>query len=301
MFGITILGNNSAVPAFDRHPTAQIVTLKDNLILIDCGEGTQMQIAKYRIKTSKINQILISHLHGDHYFGLIGFLTSMSLLNREKAIHLFAPKPLEKIIQLQLDVANTSLCYPLHFHSIEQEGLLFESNSFCIESFKTKHRIECWGFKISEKKLPRKINKEKVLEFEIPLAYYEALQKGDDYITKAGKIIFNNEVTIANTPSKTYAYCADTTYDEELIEKIKDVNLLYHETTYLKIDEQKAAKRFHSTSTQAASIAKLANVKNLLIGHFSSKYEKLDDFLNEAVTIFENTSLTIEGVTYKVN
>jgi ribonuclease Z len=300
MFGVTILGNNSAIPAFDRHPTAQIVTLNDNLILIDCGEGTQMQIAKYRIKTSKINHILISHLHGDHYFGLIGFLTSMSLLNREKPIHLFAPKALEKIIQMQLDVANTSLCYTLHFHGIEDEGVLFNGNNFLIETFKTKHRIECWGFKISEKKLPRKIDKEKALLFEIPVAYFDALQKGNDYINKEGKKILNHQVTISNTPNRSYVYSADTIYDEELISKIKEANLLYHEATYLMLDEEKAAKRFHSTSTQAASIAKLAKVKHLLLGHFSSKYEKLDEFLNEAKTIFEKTSLAIEGVTYQV-
>lgn len=300
MFGVTILGNNSAIPAFDRHPTAQIVTLNDNLILIDCGEGTQIQIATYKIKTSKINHILISHLHGDHYFGLIGFLTSMSLLNREKPIHLFAPKPLEKIIQLQLEVANTSLCYPLHFHAIEAEGLLFKGNHFLIETFKTKHRIECWGFKILEKKLPRKINKEKVVAFEIPMAYYEALQKGNDYVNKDGKRILNHEVTISNTPNKSYAYCADTIFDEEIIDKIKAVNLLYHEATYLMLDEEKAAKRFHSTSAQAATIAKLAQVNCLLLGHFSSKYEKLDEFLKEAKTVFEKTSLAIEGVTYKV-
>ena len=301
MFGVTILGNNSAIPAFDRHPTAQIVTLNDNLFLLDCGEGTQMQIAKYRIKTSKINHILISHLHGDHYFGLIGFLTSMSLLNREKPLHLFAPEPLQKIIQLQLEVANTSLCYPLHFHAIEAEGLLFEGNNFLIETFKTKHRIECWGFKISEKKMPRKINKEKVVAFEIPLAYYDALQKGNDYVNKDGRRILNHEVTISNTPNKSYVYCADTIYDEDLLSKIKEANLLYHEATYLMLDEEKAAKRFHSTSIQAATIAKLAQVNHLLIGHFSSKYEKLDDFLEEAKTVFEKTSLAIEGVTFKVN
>ena len=300
MFAVTILGNNSAIPAFDRHPTAQIVTINDQLILIDCGEGTQMQIAKYRIRTSKINYILISHLHGDHYFGLIGFLTSMSLLNREKPIHLFAPKVLEAIIQMQLDVANTKLSYPLIFHPIEQEGLLYEQHQFTIETFATQHRIECWGFIIKEKKLPRKINKEKVLEFEIPLAYYEALQKGNNYTNKMGITISNDEVTFANTPAKSYAFCADTIYDETLIEKVAGANVLYHETTYLKIDSEKAAHRFHSTTIQAASIAQQANVKLLLLGHFSSKYENLDEFLNEASTIFPNCALALEGVTFKI-
>lgn len=300
MFGVTILGNNSALPAFDRHPTAQIVTLNEQLFLIDCGEGTQMQIAKYRIRTGKINYILISHLHGDHYFGLIGFLTSMSLLNREKPIHLFAPKALEAIIQLQLNVANTKISYPLLFHPIEQEGVLFQHHQFTIEAFATKHRIECWGFKIYEKKLPRKINKEKVLEFEIPMAYYEELQKGKDYINKFGITIKNEIVTIANTPAKSYAFCADTIYDETLVEKIKDVNVLYHEATYLNADKDKAAQRFHSTTIQAASIAKQAEVKLLLLGHFSSKYENLDEFLVEASSIFPKTALALEGITFKI-
>ncbi len=300
MFGITILGNNSALPAFDRHPTAQVVTLNDHLFLIDCGEGTQMQIARYKIKRSKINHIFISHLHGDHYFGLIGLLTSMSLLGREQDLHLFAPKGLDEIIALQLKVAATTLSYTLHYHTLEKEGIIVNHHKYQVECFATKHRIECWGFIIKEKKAPRKINKDKVLQYEIPTAYYESLKMGNDYENKNGLIIKNELVTTANTKVKSYAFCADTIFDETLVNKVKDVDLLYHETTYLKDLHERAALRFHSTTEQAATIALKANVKQLLIGHFSSKYEKIDAFLTEAQAIFANTALAIEGVSFRI-
>ncbi len=300
MFGVTILGNNSAVPAYDRHPTAQVVTVNEQVILIDCGEGTQMQIAKYKIKRSRINHILISHLHGDHYFGLMGLITSMGLMGRENELHVYAPEPLKAIIDLQLKAASTTLPYPLHFHVLGAEGMVTENKKFSIESFHTKHRVECWGFVIREKKQPRKIVKDHVLKYEIPAVYYERLKNGDDYETKDGSIIKNELLTIANTAPKSYAYSADTIYDEGLVEKVKNVSLLYHETTYLKDLHKRAAERFHSTTAQAADIAVKANVNKLIIGHFSSKYDSLDVFLEEAKEVFENTELGIEGVTYKL-
>src|ERR1035437_3067850 len=175
MFGVTILGNNSALPAYERHPTAQIVTLHEQLFLIDCGEGTQMQMAKYKIRRSKINHIFISHLHGDHYFGLIGLITSMGLLGRENELHLYAPAPLKEIIDLQFKVADTKLPFTLHFHPLEKEGLVVEGKRFSVECFTTQHRVECWGFIIREKKHLRKIDKEKVLQFNIPAVYYSHL------------------------------------------------------------------------------------------------------------------------------
>jgi len=300
MFGVTILGNNSAIAAFDRHPTAQVVTLNEQVFLIDCGEGTQHQITKYKIRRSWINHIFISHLHGDHYFGLIGLITSMGLLGRQNELHLYAPAQLEEIINLQLKVADTVLPYKLVFHALTNEGLVADTKKFSVECFATQHRIQCWGFIIREKKHSRKIDKEKVLEYEIPSAYYEMLKTGSDYETKDGTVIKNELLTIANTPPLSYAFSADTIYDESLAEKVKDVSLLYHETTYLKDLHERAAARFHSTTVQAATIALKANAKRLLIGHFSSKYETLDPFLEEAQEIFENTSLATEGVTYKV-
>lgn len=301
MFGVTILGNNSAIAAFDRHPTAQIVTLNEQVFLIDCGEGTQLQIAKYKIRRSRINHIFISHLHGDHYFGLIGLLTSMGLLGRQIELHLYAPTPLIDIINLQLKVADTILPYPLIFHPITAEGLIADHKKFSVECFATQHRIECWGFVIREKKQPRKIDKEKVMHYQIPSAYYEMLKAGNDYETKEGIIIKNELVTFANTPPLSYAYAADTIFDESIVEKVSHVSMLYHETTYLKDLHERAAARFHSTTVQAATIALKANAKKLLIGHFSSKYENLDPFLQEAQEVFANTNLAVEGVTYKLH
>jgi ribonuclease Z len=300
MLAVTILGNNSALPAYNRHPTAQIVTVNEQLLLIDCGEGTQMQMSHYKIRRSKINHILISHLHGDHYFGLIGLITSMGLLGRENDLHIYAPSSLQPIIEMQLAVAATTLPFQLHFHPILKEGLLIDEKKFSVDCFATQHRIECWGFIVKEKKNLRKINKEKIIEFNIPAAFYERLKNGDDYEDKNGNIIKNEWVTIANTPVKSYAYSADTIFDEQLIEKVKNVTALYHETTYLKDLHERATSRYHSTTEQAAMIASKANAGKLLIGHFSSKYEALEKFLEETIAIFPNTELALEGVCYKI-
>jgi ribonuclease Z len=298
LLAVTILGNNSAIPAFDRNPTAQVLQTLEESFLIDCGEGTQMQLSKYKIKRSKINHIFISHLHGDHYFGLIGLLTSMSLLNRTQDLHLHAPPELEQLINLQLNFASTHLCYNLHFHPLQQDGLIVDGNKMTVECFAVKHRIDCWGFLFRQKKNPRKLNAERAKIYEIPAAFYENLQQGQDYVTKKGTIVPNEEVTTAAAKPKSYAYCADTIFDESLAEKVQGVDLLYHETTYLKDLHERAAARFHSTTIQAGAIAKKANAKKLLIGHFSSKYEVLDEFLNETAEVFQNTELAIQGSCY---
>lgn len=298
MLALTILGNNSAIPAFGRNPTAQVLQTPEESFLIDCGEGTQMQLSAYKIKRSKINHIFISHLHGDHYFGLIGLLTSMSLLNRTQDLHLYAPPELEQLISLQLNFASTHLSYNLHFHPILEEGVIVDGNRMTVTCFKMQHRITCWGFLFRQKKNPRKIDAERVKIYEIPAAFYEKLQLGEDYVTKKGTIVPNEEVTSVAPKPKSYAYCADTIYNESIAEKVKEVDLLYHETTYLKDLHERAAARFHSTTIQAATIAKKAVVKKLLIGHFSSKYETLDAFLEETTAVFENTELAIEGSCY---
>jgi ribonuclease Z len=300
LIGVTILGNNSALPAFDRHPTSQIVTIDDQLLMIDCGEGTQMQMSRYKIKRGKINHIFISHLHGDHYFGLIGVITSMGLLGREHALNLYAPATLLEIINLQLKVASTTLPFQLNFIPIEKNGLLCAESKFTVHCFAVKHRIDCWGFRIAEKKNPRKIDREKTLQYEIPTAFYERLKLGEDYTNKEGELIKNEWVTTPNTETKVYCYCADTIYDETMVAHVRDCHLLYHETTYLHDLKDRAAARFHSTTEQAATIAVLANAKKLIIGHFSSKYESLEDFLKEATAVFANTELAIEGVSYAV-
>ncbi|MBN9295634.1 MAG: ribonuclease Z [Filimonas sp.] len=300
MFGVTILGNNSALPAYDRHPTSQVVTLNEHLFLIDCGEGTQMQLSRYKVKRSRINHIFISHLHGDHYFGLAGLITSMGLLGRENDLHLYAPAPLEQIINLQLEVSDTTLPFKLHFHPLTADTLLVTHDKYSVECFPVYHRIDCWGFIIRERKKPRKIDKEKAVAYNVPAVYYERLKNGDDYESRTGEVVKNELVTIPNTPARSYAFCADTIYNTTIAEKVKNVTLLYHETTYLKDLHERAAARFHSTTVQAAEIATLANAQHLLIGHFSSKYDELDEFLHETQAVFPDTQLAIEGVTYLV-
>ncbi len=300
MLAITILGNNSAIPAFGRNPTAQLLQTQDSSFLIDCGEGTQNQISKYKLRRSKISHIFISHLHGDHYFGLIGLLTSMSLLSRTQELHLYGPAKLEEIISLHLSVASVTLSYPLYFHALSGDCIIADTGKIEISCFQVQHRIDCWGFLFKEKKKPRSIIPEMVKSYEIPSSFYEQLQNGADYLTKKGTLIANESVTIEAAKPKSYAYCADTIYDPSLAEKIKGVDLVYHETTYLKDLENRAAERFHSTTIQAGEIAKLAGAKKLMIGHFSSKYESLEPFLTETKEVFENTVLAIEGTCYKI-
>src|SRR5689334_16968252 len=189
MFAVTILGNNSAVPAFDRHPTSQVVTHDGNNYLVDCGEGTQIQMINYKIRRAKVSHIFISHLHGDHYFGLVGLITSFSLLGHQQELHVYAPAPLKEIIDLQLKVAATELCYPLHIHHITGEATLVDNGKISVKCFRTNHRIECYGFVFSEKPKPRKLNIEKAREYRIPVAFYDQLKKGEDYKRKDGVII----------------------------------------------------------------------------------------------------------------
>ncbi len=300
MLSLTILGNNSAIPAHNRHPTAQHLQLEDENFLIDCGEGTQMQMSKYKIRHSRINHIFISHLHGDHYFGLPGLLTSMSLQNRKNDLHIHAPAALQDIIQLILSAASTQLSYPIFFHPLSEEGLLLDEEKHSVRCFKVTHRIECWGFLFKQKKKPRKIDPDKVKLHKVPANFFEKLQRGEDYVKPDGGVVLNEELTTKAPSAKSYAYCTDTIYDESLVKKISGADLLYHEATYLKTDKDKAAERFHSTTAQAATIAKKAGVKKLLIGHFSARYDSLDNFLAEAYAVFKDTELALEGMCYKV-
>lgn len=300
MLGVTILGNNSALPAFERHPTSQVVTLDDQLFLVDCGEGTQVQLSRYKIRWGRINHIFISHLHGDHYFGLPGFIHTMGLLNRESDLHLFAPAPLKEILEIQFKAAGSTLPFRMHFYALHGEGELVKTDKYKVSCFMTKHRVPCWGFKFEQVKAPRKLNIEKARIHNVPAVFFDRLKAGDDFITADGKTIQNKLVTDPAPKPKSYAFCADTMYFEDIVQKILDVDMIYHETTYLKDLADRAAARFHSTTHQAATIAKKSGAKRLLIGHFSSKYDKLDIFEQEAKEIFPATDLAIEGTTYWV-
>lgn len=263
MFSVTILGNNSAVPAYDRLPTSQLVNFDGQHFLVDCGEGTQLQLLRYKIRVSRISHIFISHLHGDHYFGLIGLINSFGLLNRQQDLHVFGPAPLKEILEIQLNAANTRLPFALHLHEIQKAGPLLETASMNIHCFPTDHRITCYGFSFCEKKLPRKL------------------------------------AATGITPRR-YAYCADTRYHEPIMEDIRGFDLIYHEATYLDDQREKAELRYHSTARQAAELAKKANVKRLLLGHFSSQYESLFPFEEEARAYFPATENALQGVTYFV-
>lgn len=301
MLSVTILGNNSAVPAFNRHPTSQVVSHDGNNYLVDCGEGTQIQMIKYKIRRGKISHIFISHLHGDHYFGLVGLLNTFGLLSHTQELHVYGPSPLQQIIEMQMSVAETTLPYPLFFHTLAKQDVLVDNEKIKISCFPTTHRIECYGFLFEEKEGKRKLLIDKVRKLNIPISFYTSLQNGLDYITPKGQTIRNDEVTAAPDKGKKYAFCADTRYEESIIPFIRDADMIYHESTYLDNVRDKAFERFHCTTKQAAEIARKASVKKLLIGHFSSKYNSLDQFETEAREIFANTELAIEGSTYEIH
>jgi ribonuclease Z len=300
MLSVTILGNNSAVPAFNRHPTSQVVSHDGTNYLVDCGEGTQIQMIKYKIRRGKISHIFISHLHGDHYFGLVGLINTFGLLSHTQELHIFGPEPLQQIIEMQLAVSENTLPYPLHFHTITENAVLVDNDRIRIKCFRTAHRIICFGFSFEEKEGKRKLLIEKVRKAKIPQSFYSSLQNGLDYITSRGETIKNDSVTAPPERGKKYAFCADTKYDESIIPHIYGFNVIYHETTYLDNMQQTAIERFHSTTKQAALIAQKAMVNKLLIGHFSSKYSTLETFQQEARQVFYNTEVATEGVTYEI-
>lgn len=300
MFGVTILGNNSAVPAFGRHPTSQVITTAGGKFLLDCGEGTQIQMINYKIRRSKISHIFISHLHGDHYFGLIGLINSFALLGRTQQLCIVGPAALKQIIDLQLKVADTILPYHLEFLAIKKSGYLMTVDDIDISCFRTDHRIECYGFVFTEKKNLRKIDIEKTSLHKVPYSYFQHLQNGEDYLDENGTVIKNEALTKPAEKGKKYAFCADTRYNESILPYIEGADMIYHETTYLDNFSERAFLRFHSTTKQAATIAKKAGVGKLLIGHFSSKYDTLNEFLTETQEIFPATELAIEGVSYLI-
>lgn len=302
MFAVTILGNNSAIPTLTRHPTAQIVTCNDQLLLVDCGEGTQIQMAKYGIRRSKLRYIFISHLHGDHYFGLIGLLNTLSLMGRTEPLSVYAPPELEQIIQLQLDCSATVLKFELSFVPLQPgySGLILEDRELQVRCFPTQHRISCFGFSFEWRKRKRKLLPDQARAYEIPAAYYSKLQDGADYQRKDGSIVKNDWVTLPPPAGKRYVYCADTIYDTGLLPWLQGAEMIYHETTYLHDLQERAAERYHSTSVQAASLAAAAGAGKLLIGHFSSKYTELQPFLDESKPVFAATEIAEEGVTYLI-
>jgi ribonuclease Z len=296
---VTILGNNSALPAHGRYPTAQVVNISEQLFLIDCGEGTQMRMQQFDIKSSRIDHIFISHIHGDHYLGLVGLISSQSLLGRQRALYIYCPVKIKEYITMQMP---WSLGFDLHFHILSdaENSILVDTPKVQVSCFPVYHSVPTHGFLFIEKKRKRVLLPNKLKDYEIPKYFYPRLAEGEDYINQLGEIILNEWVTEVGHLPKSYAYTADTRFAPEIVSSIQGVDLLYHETTYLRDNYEKAKMRFHSTTIEAATIAKEAQVKTLLIGHFSSKYKDLNPFLTEAQSIFNVTMLAIEGQTFEI-
>lgn len=301
-FEVTILGSSSATPIYNRNPTSQVLNINERLYLVDCGEGTQQQMLRFDVRGSRIDHIFISHLHGDHYLGLIGFLSSLHLNGRKKALKLFGPLHLKEIIDLQFKYSETVLQYEILFYPTDPKNrqVILDNEDVIVETIPLDHRIECTGFLFKEKKRLRKLIKEELERVGIPVEYYTALKKGADYTDNQGKVYKNDMLTTDSAEPKIYVYCSDTKYDERYFDQIKNADLLYHEATFLHNMLDRANETHHTTALQAAEIAVKTNAKNLLIGHFSARYKMLDELLDEAKSVFPNTGLAIEGKTFFV-
>jgi len=301
-FEVTILGSSSATPIFNRNPSSQALNVNERLYLIDCGEGTQQQMLKFDVKISRIDHIFISHLHGDHYLGLVGLLSSMHLNGRSKTLHLFCPPLLKDIIDLELRCSDTTLQFPIdyRFTNPEASEVILENPDVTVESIPLDHRIPCTGFLFREKKRLRKLLKERLAELNIPIEYFSPLKKGADYTTPEGKIIKNAELTTDSAVPKTYVYCSDTQFNPRYFNQISNATLLYHEATFLHNMLERALETNHTTALQAGEVAVETNAEKLLIGHFSARYKTLNELLEEARGVFPETELAIEGKTFMI-
>ncbi|MEO5911806.1 MAG: ribonuclease Z [Pelobium sp.] len=301
-FEVTILGSSSATPIFHRNPTSQILNINDKLLMIDCGEGTQQQMLRYGIKYHKIDHIFISHLHGDHFFGLIGLISSMHLNGRTKPLYLFAPPELKEILDLQFKYSGTIIKFPIEYHFTQciKEELILETNDFTVMSFVLNHRIPCTGFLFKQKLKLRKILKDKVADLNIPASYFPLLKRGIDFMDEHGKNHSAEDLTTDPDVPRSYAYCSDTVADASYDSHLEGVDTLYHESTFMHDMVARAKETFHTTSLEAAELAKTMNVQKLLIGHFSARYRDLSPLLMEARTVFTETYLANEGETFMI-
>jgi ribonuclease Z len=301
-FQVTILGSNSAKPAHGRFMSSQLVNFNEIFFLIDCAEGTQFRFQDYKIKYLRIKYVLISHLHGDHIFGLPGVLLTMSLNNRYEDLHICGPFGIKDFIENVLKISQSHLSFKIIYKETDPsiENNIYVDDNLTIISFPLKHRIPTQGYFFRESYSEKKLNKIKIKEFGIPYQFLDRIKRGEDWINSQGEKISNAELTIENPNPRSFAYCSDTEYDEGILNFIKGSDLLYHEATFMHELLNQAVKTGHSTAIQAASIAKLANVKKLLIGHFSSRYSNLNPLLEEAKSVFNNTELAIDGSTYVV-
>ncbi|WP_144892131.1 ribonuclease Z [Flavobacterium tiangeerense] len=298
---LTILGCYAATPRTFTNPTSQVLDINNRLFLIDCGEGTQVQLRKNKVKFSRINHIFISHLHGDHFFGLVGLISTFSLLNRTTDLHIYGPKGIKEIIKLQLRLSNSWTNYGLYFHELEslESEIIFEDHKVVVKTIPLKHRVYTNGFLFQEKIGERKLNIEAVQNYAIDTCYYQNIKNGRDITLEDGSVVLNEDLTFEPIPALSYAFCSDTVYNEDILPIISNVEVLYHESTFLQSEENLAKKTLHSTAKEAALIALKANAKQLVLGHYSTRYESIEMFKQEAETVFPNVLLGDDGKSFE--
>ncbi len=301
-FNVTTLGVSSALPTSNRFPTSHVLDVHGHLFLIDCGEGTQIQLRRFKHKLSRLDNIFISHLHGDHFFGIFGLLSSLSLLNRKNNLNIFAPKGLERILTSEhspIDIDQLS--YKIIFNNHKSgHSKIYEDKRISVEAFSLKHRVASWGFVFREIQKTPNIIKSKITEYKLSISEIVKIKYGADLRTEDGDIIKNEDLTTPSEKARSYAFCSDTIYLEKIIPIVKEVDLLYHEATFLQSEKKQAKLSYHTTAKEAGILAKKANVKQLLIGHFSARYKTLDELKDEAKTEFENTVLAYDGLTIEI-
>jgi ribonuclease Z len=298
---LTILGCHSATPRLGANPTAQVLEIKGHLFLIDCGEGTQIQLRRYKVKFSRIRHIFISHLHGDHFFGLIGLISSFRLLGREAELHIYGPKGIKEAITLQLRLGNAWTNYPLYFHELEatEPKIIFEDEKVSVQTIPLMHRVYTNGFLFKEKPGERKLNYQAAVEAGIDRSYFNKLKQGRDVVNKDGVLIDHQKVTTPADPPRSYAFCSDTAYYPAMVPVIKDVSALYHEATFLESHRHLCERTGHSTAVEAARIAQAAQAGVLILGHYSGRYKDLELFRQEARTVFDHVELADDGKVFE--
>jgi ribonuclease Z len=301
-FDLSILGTGSATPAMGRNPSAQLLVHHHHHFLIDCGEGTQMQLRRFHLKAARINHIFISHLHGDHYLGLPGFLASLHLQNRTQDLHLYCHEPLKEILEVQFKHSDTWLRFPIIYHFLEEGKAagIYEDEHLYIEAFPLNHRIACHGFVFREKEKPLPLRKEALALHKVSPEFFPKLKRGEDFVLPDGTILPNRLFTLPRPDSYSYGYCSDTMYDASITEHIRGVSLLYHESTFLTELESRARETYHSTAAQAAIMARESGAQQLLLGHFSARYRDLQPFADEASALFSQVMIAEEGKTYRI-
>lgn len=294
---LTILGCYAATPRTFTNPTSQVFDIQNHLFLIDCGEGTQVQLRKYRVKFSRINHIFISHLHGDHFFGLPGLISTFRLLGRDKELHVYGPKGIKEAVTLLLKLGDSWTNYPLVFHELEsmESKVIFEDDKVMVRTIPLDHRVYTNGFLFQEKEAPRTLDVEAAKRYGIDKSQFINIKKGKDGVDNNGNRIPNHKLTLDPPPPKSYAFCSDTAFRESIVPYIQNVDALYHESTFLESEAHLCEKTKHSTAKQAAQIAKLAHAKQLILGHYSTRYKSIELFREEAQTVFQNVELADDG------